>query len=63
MLDEEVRGTDNLKMFGNLLFHGYKPEWEGGPKVPGTMPAAEAATPATSASAASLDTPAAEEQK
>lgn len=28
MLDAEVRGIDNLKMFGGLLFNGYTPEWE-----------------------------------
>jgi len=28
MLDSEVRGIDNLKMFGGLLFNGFTPEWE-----------------------------------
>lgn len=28
MLDNEVRGMDSLKSFGDLLFNGYVPEWE-----------------------------------
>ena len=28
MLDQEVRGLDQLKQFGGLLMKGYKPEWE-----------------------------------
>jgi arsenite/tail-anchored protein-transporting ATPase len=27
-LDNEVRGVDDLKAFGTLLFEGYKPDWE-----------------------------------
>ena len=27
-LDNEVRGVDNLKLFGGMLFNGYTPEWE-----------------------------------
>jgi len=27
-LDNEVRGLDNLKHFGKLLFEGFTPEWE-----------------------------------
>lgn len=27
-LDDEVRGIESLKVFGNMLFDGYKPEWE-----------------------------------
>lgn len=27
-LDDEVRGMDSLKVFGDMLFNGYKPEWE-----------------------------------
>ena len=27
-LDNEVRGMDNLRHFGQLLFHGYTPEWQ-----------------------------------
>lgn len=27
-LDQEVRGVELLKHFGDLLFHGYVPEWE-----------------------------------
>ena len=26
-LDDEVRGVDNLRVFGNMLFNGYEPEW------------------------------------
>ena len=26
-LDNEVRGMDNLRYFGSLLFNGYTPEW------------------------------------
>ena len=26
-LDNEVRGLDNLRLFGKLLFEGYTPEW------------------------------------
>ena len=27
-LDNEVRGIESLKVFGEMLFKGYKPEWE-----------------------------------
>lgn len=27
-LDDEVRGLDSLRRFGDLLFNGYTPEWE-----------------------------------
>ncbi len=27
-LDNEVRGLDNLRLFGKLLFEGYTPEWQ-----------------------------------
>ena len=27
-LDNEVRGVDNLRLFGGMLFNGYTPEWE-----------------------------------
>lgn len=27
-LDNEVRGMDNLRYFGKLLFGGYTPEWQ-----------------------------------
>lgn len=27
-LDNEVRGMDNLRHFGKLLFEGYTPEWQ-----------------------------------
>ena len=27
-LDNEVRGLDNLRLFGKLLFNGYTPEWQ-----------------------------------
>lgn len=27
-LDDEVRGIESLKMFGQLLFNGYTPEWQ-----------------------------------
>ena len=27
-LDNEVRGIPSLKLFGDMLFTGYKPEWE-----------------------------------
>ena len=27
-LDNEVRGMDNLRHFGKLLFTGYTPEWD-----------------------------------
>ena len=27
-LDNEVRGMDNLRHFGKLLFEGFTPEWE-----------------------------------
>ena len=26
-LDDEVRGIESLKVFGNMLFDGYTPEW------------------------------------
>ena len=27
-LDNEVRGMDNLRHFGDLIFRGYTPEWQ-----------------------------------
>ena len=26
-LDNEVRGVENLRIFGGMLFNGYTPEW------------------------------------
>ena len=37
-LDNEVRGLDNLRLFGKLLFDGYTPEWQ--TTTPGTGKAA-----------------------